>query len=66
MISSTHTHANLSVSARTFAEIKRKLKAVGYEHTFFENGDRNGIDMHGIALVNTGRKKKKREKIRYA
>jgi hypothetical protein len=44
----THTHANLEVSDDTYNEIRRLLKAAGYDHAFLDGG---AIDMHGIALV---------------
>lgn len=55
----SHTYAVLQVSAATYAEIREKLKAAGYEHAFhveeraFRMNDRREvevIDMHGIAL----------------
>jgi hypothetical protein len=50
----THTHANLEVSDATYSEIRRLLKAAGYDHAFGPDGT---IDMHGIALVREPRTK---------
>jgi hypothetical protein len=48
----THTYAVLEIGAAAFAEIKAKLEAASYQHTFHED-DEHGtvIDMHGIALA---------------
>lgn len=48
---STHTYALLEVSPAVYAEIREKLQAAGYDHAFHRDGDRDVIDMHGIALV---------------
>ncbi len=42
----THTYAVLEVERSTFADVRQRLRAAGYEHAF----DRDVIDMHGIAL----------------
>jgi virulence-associated protein VapD len=42
------THVNLEVSDDTYNEIRRLLKAAGYDHAFGQDGT---IDMHGIGLV---------------
>lgn len=55
----THTFATLEVSDRTFKEIKRKLTAADYGHTFINDG--KIIDMHGIGLVSAPRRVKKRK-----
>lgn len=44
----TYTYALLEVSETTYKEIRDKLRTVGYNHAFGNNGE---IDMHGIALV---------------
>jgi hypothetical protein len=56
---STYTYAILEISSAAFAEIKQKLEAADYKHTFSE--DENGlvIDMHGIALADEQRKNTK-------
>ncbi len=43
----THTYVILEISPAAFAEIKAKLEAAGYQHTFMSGGE---IDMHGIAV----------------
>jgi hypothetical protein len=43
----TRTVALLEVSPATYVEIKDKLLAAGYEHTFMPDG---AIDLEGIAL----------------
>lgn len=52
----THTFATLEISPKAFAEIKRKLKAVKYDHAFVDEA----IDMHGIGLVSTPKRKKRK------
>jgi hypothetical protein len=53
----THTFATLPVSEFTFNEIRRKLKAANYEHTFDYDsfGEVVCIDMRGIALIEEGK-----------
>lgn len=43
----THTFVTLPISPAAFDEIKGRLAAAGYEHTFV---DGETIDMAGIAL----------------
>jgi hypothetical protein len=43
----THTFATLAVSASTFEEVERLLRAAGYGHVFIDDV----IDMNGIGLV---------------
>jgi hypothetical protein len=47
----THTYVILELSPAAFAEIKEKLTAAGYQHTFQEDEGRTVIDMHGIAVA---------------
>lgn len=42
----SHTYVVLDISPAAYNEIKRKLVAAGYDHTFHEDV----IDMHGIAV----------------
>ena len=44
----TYTYAIMEVSRATFDEIAAKLRAVGYEQAFDDDGAT--IDMHGLAL----------------
>jgi len=44
----TRTFVVLEISQRAYDEIKGKLKAAGYGHTFMKSGE---IDMDGIALA---------------
>ena len=46
----SYTYALLDVSSTAYAEIREKLKAAGYDHAFHRDGDREVIDMSGIAL----------------
>lgn len=51
---STHTFAELGVSAAAYDEIAGKLREAGYDHAFIEATVGSGglvIDMHGIGLV---------------
>lgn len=52
----SHTYATLPVSAATYAEIREKLSAAGYDHAFHDDDGREVIDMSGIGLhaVNGG------------
>lgn len=52
----THTFAVLEISAAAYDEIKSKLEAAGYQHTFIEEDEKILIDMHGIALSKEGSK----------
>lgn len=53
-IRQTHTYVELEISEGAFEEIKQKLEAAGYQHTFMEDGA--VIDMHGIAVKSDGLK----------
>lgn len=46
----THTFVVLDVSPACYAEIRARLEAVEYQHTFTESDGKPVIDMHGIAL----------------
>jgi hypothetical protein len=46
----THTHAILELSQAAYQEIRRKLEAAGYQHSFLDDPEGERIDMHGIAL----------------
>lgn len=46
----THTFAELEVSAATYDEIEKLLKAAGYGHAFIPMEGGVAIDMHGIGL----------------
>jgi hypothetical protein len=46
----TYTYAILDVSPAAYAEIRAKLAAVGYGHSFHKDGKDEVIDMRGIAL----------------
>lgn len=43
----------LEISDLAYTEIKSKLEAAGYQHTFMDDG---AIDMHGIAVKSNGEK----------
>lgn len=47
----THTYASLEVSPTTYAEVRAKLLAAGYEHSFHCDDKGEAIDMHGIAIA---------------
>ncbi len=46
----THTYAKLKVSTSTYNEIRNLLLAAGYADQFIAKGDKELIDMHGLAL----------------
>jgi hypothetical protein len=48
---STHTVAELEVSAETFRELHHLLTQAGYEHAFIRDDSRILIDMTGIGVV---------------
>lgn len=48
----SYTYATLEVSKQVYQEIKEKLLAAGYQHSFHDGV----IDMHGIALIEGKRK----------
>jgi len=51
----SHTYAVLEVSASAYAEIRALLEKAEYQHTFHTNKEHGEvIDMHGIALADTG------------
>lgn len=45
---STHTYAELEVSAAAYDEIASKFRAAGYDHALMSDGT---LDMHGIGLT---------------
>lgn len=47
---STHTYAELPVSAAVYDEIAQKLRDAQYHHVFMEGG---AMNMHGIGLTKT-------------
>ncbi len=47
----THTYVILDISPNAFREISGKLRDAGYDHAFHQDGDREVIDMHGIAVA---------------
>lgn len=48
-----HTYVELELSHSAYNEITRKLREVGYDHAFMDDG---AIDMHGLAVTRaTGR-----------
>lgn len=54
----TYTYATLEVSHATYAEIKAKLEAAGYQDQFHEDAkDGVLIDMHGLALKDSQTRK---------
>lgn len=51
MARTTYTVVLLPLSATAYQEIRRKLAAAGYEHTFITERDGTEyIDMHGIGV----------------
>lgn len=57
MPTQTHTYATLEVSPAAHAEILGKLQAAGYQDQIHEEDGQVLIDMHGIALVTSKKKK---------
>ncbi len=47
----THTYVELEISDEAYKEIRSKLEAAGYQHTFMNDG---AIDMQGIAVKSDG------------
>lgn len=48
----THTFVTLAISQAAYEEIKQKLLAAGYNHSFvYDFNDEETIDMHGIGLT---------------
>jgi hypothetical protein len=47
----THTYAILEISRAAYDEIRAKLEAASYQHTFIQKQSREVIDMHGIAVA---------------
>lgn len=47
----TYTFVTLDISKAAYDEIHQKLEAAQYQHTFTKDGQRDVIDMHGIALA---------------
>jgi hypothetical protein len=54
----THTYAVLEISKAAYKEIRDKLAKAGYDHAFNSDSEhKEVIDMHGIALAVTPRKR---------
>lgn len=51
MIRQTHTYVTLEISDEAYQEIRSKLDAAGYQHTFMPGGE---IDLSGIAVKSDG------------
>jgi hypothetical protein len=48
----THTFVTLTISQEAYKEIREKLLAAGYNHSFvYDFNDEETIDMHGIGLA---------------
>src|SRR6185436_17851212 len=47
----THTYVLLELSPAAFDEVKQNLEAAGYQHAFHHDGERQLIDMHGLAVA---------------
>jgi hypothetical protein len=47
----THTRAELAVSDAAYQEIKERLLAAGYGHAIHRDGNKEFVDMHGIAVT---------------
>lgn len=50
-IKQTHTFSILEISQAAYEEIKGKLIEAGYQQTIMEEGEREVIDMNGIAIT---------------
>src|SRR5262245_44629824 len=50
-IKQTHTYSILEISRSAYDEIKDKLIEAGYQHAVMKEGEREVIDMHGIAIA---------------
>lgn len=63
---STHTFVTLVISPEAYEEIKQKLLAAGYNHSFvYDFNDEETIDMHGIGLVEEKEKGEYEAKSKY-
>ena len=63
VIRQTRTYAVLQIGSRAYREIKSKLVAAGYEHTFQKDEEHGEvIDMSGIALAALPVRKRKLRK----
>lgn len=52
----THTYVILEISQSAYDEVAKKLREAKYDHAFHKTaGDRDVIDMHGIAVSGDGR-----------
>lgn len=52
---STHTYVTMDVSARAYAEIRQKMLEASYEHAVHRDGEKELIDMHGLAIKSKAR-----------
>lgn len=50
-LTSTHTVVELQVSRAVYDEIAGKFRDAQYNHVFFKEGDKEMMDMSGIALT---------------
>lgn len=51
----SYTYVIMEVSTATYEEISRKMREAGYAHAFhYERGEGAVIDMHGIAVRDSG------------
>lgn len=63
---STYTFVTLAISKEAYEEIKQKLLAAGYNHSFvYDFNDKESIDMHGIGLVEEKEEEEYEPKIKY-
>ena len=63
---STHTFVTLAISKEAYQEIKQKLLAAGYNHSFvYDFNDEETIDMHGIGLAEEKEKEEYEPKSKY-
>lgn len=62
----THTFVTLAISQAAYEEIKQKLLAAGYNHSFVYNfNDEETIDMQGIGLIEEKDKEEYEPKSKY-
>jgi chromosomal replication initiation ATPase DnaA len=47
----SHSYATLEVSAQTYFEIHAKLKEAGYHHALKQDGEKEIVIMHGLAIT---------------
>jgi hypothetical protein len=56
-LAQSYTYALMEVSGPAYDEIAAKMREAGYGDAFHVEGSRYAIDMHGIALIRSDRRR---------